>query len=149
MARISPIPTQIVDAFRAVAPAVETFAREHDLLIDRYRRAKPAWELRFARRLGGQAVITISYRERTGHVLDVSTTWWLDDRETRTRRLRSAKIGVYDRRAAPTALTELMRTALATVDGWTLEDLGPPHGPFLASTSAAPGVERAARLSQR
>src|SRR5260370_17293451 len=103
MARISPIPTQIVDAFRAVAPAVETFAREHDLLIDRCRRAKPAWELRFARRLGGQAVITISYRERTGHVLDVSTTWWLDDRETRPRPLRSAKIGVYARRGAAAA----------------------------------------------
>jgi hypothetical protein len=148
-ARISPIPTQIVDAFRAVAPAIEAFAREHDLLIDRYRRGKPVWELRFARRLGGEAVITLSYRERTGHVLDISATWWLDDRDTQTRRLRSAKIGVYDRRAAPTALTALLQTALATVDRWTLEDLGPPHGPFPAGTSAAPGVERAARLSLR
>jgi hypothetical protein len=130
-ARLSPIPTEIVDAFRAVAPAVEGFAREHDLLIDRYRRAKSAWELRFGRRLGGQAVLTISYRERTGHVLDVSATWWLDDRPTRTRRLRSAKIGVYDRRAAAAA------------------DLGPPRGPFPAAASAAPGVERAARLSLR
>jgi hypothetical protein len=129
-ARISPIPTEIVDAFRAVAPVIEAFSRDHDLLIDRYRRVKPAWELRWARRVGGEAVITISYRERTGHVLDVIATWWLDDHATKTRRLRSAKIGVYDRRAAPTALTELMQTALATVDGWTLEDLGPPHGPF-------------------
>ncbi len=148
-ARLSPIPAEIVDAFRAVAPAIEAFAREHDLLIERYRRAKPAWELRFARRLGGQSVITISYRERTGHVLDVTATWWVDDRDTRTRRLRSDKIGVYDRRAAATALTHLLQTALATVDGWTLSDLGPPHGPFPAAASAAPGVERAARLSLR
>jgi hypothetical protein len=147
VARISPIPTQIVDAFRAVAPAIETFAREHDLLIERYRRAKPAWELRFARRLGGEAVITISYRERTGHVLDVSTTWWLDDRDTLTRRLRSAKIGVHDRRAPAAALTELMQTALATVDGWRLEDLGPPHGPFLGSTGIiSPPFPRRGRL---
>ncbi len=155
--RLSPIPTQIVDAFRAVAPAIETFAREHDLLIDRYRRGKPSWELRFARRVGGQAVLTISYRERTGHVLDVSTTWWVDDRATQTRRLRSEKIGVYDRRAPSANLVQLLDAGLAMVDHWTLSDLGPPRGPFpsaapgveRAARSAAPGVERAARLSLR
>ena len=131
-ARLSPVPTEIVDAFRAVAPAIEGFAREHDLLIDRYRRAKPAWELRFARQLGGQAVLTISYRERTGHVLDVSAIWWVDDRLDQTRRLRSEKIGVYDRRAAPAVLVQQLATALATVDRWTVSDLGSPHGPFKA-----------------
>ncbi|TMF11022.1 MAG: hypothetical protein E6I37_11000 [Chloroflexi bacterium] len=144
--RLSPIPIQIVDAFRAVAPAIEAFALEHDLLIDRYRRGKPSWELRFARRVGGQAVITISYRERTGHVLDVSTTWWVDDRAMKTRRLRSEKIGVYDRRAPSAALVGQLEAGLQTVDQWTLSDLGPPRGPF---PSAAPGVERAARLSLR
>jgi len=134
-ARLSPIPTEIVDAFRTVAPTIEAFARDHRLLIDRYRRGKPAWELRFARRLGGEAVVTISYRERTGHVLDVSTTWWLDDRVTQTRRLRSAKVGVYDRRAPASELRQDLETALATVDGWTFAALGPPHGPF----KAAPG----------
>ncbi len=131
-ARLSPIPAEIVDAFRAVAPAVEGFARAHALLIERYRRAKPAWELRFARRLGGQAVLTISYRERTGHVMDVSATWWLDDRVTRTRRLRSEKIGVYDRRAAAATLAQQLEAALATVDRWSESDLGAPHGPYPA-----------------
>jgi hypothetical protein len=156
-ARLSPIPTQIVDAFRAVAPAIEAFAREHDLLIDRYRRGKPSWELRFARRLGGQAVLTISYRERTGHVLDVSATWWLDDHAAQTRRLRSEKIGVYDRRAPSVALVALLDAGLGMVDQWSLSDLGPPRGPFPSAApsverearSAAPGVERAARLSLR
>jgi hypothetical protein len=129
-ARLSPIPTEIVDAFRAVAPSVEAFARDHDLLIQRYRRSKPAWELGFARRLGGRAVLTISYRERTGHVLDVSATWWLDDRALQTRRLRSEKIGVYDRRAPAAELVQQLTAALATVDEWSLADLGPPHGPF-------------------
>lgn len=132
-----------------MAPAIETFARQNDLLIDRYRRGKPSWELRFARRIGGEAVLTISYRERTGHVLDVSVTWWLDDRAARTRRLRSEKIGVYDRRAPSAALVQQLETGLATVDPWTLSDLGPPRGPFPASTLAAPDVERAARLSLR
>jgi hypothetical protein len=138
-ARLSPIPSEIVDAFRAVAPAIEAFAREHDLLIERYRRAKPAWELRFARRLGGQAVLTVSYRERTGHVLDVMATWWVDEAATQSRRLRSEKIGVYDRRAAAVTLAQLLETALATVDRWTLPELGPPHGPFKAAADEPAG----------
>jgi hypothetical protein len=128
--RLAPIPVEIVDAFRAVAPAVEGVARENELLIDRYRRGKPAWELRFARGVGGEAALTISYRERTGHVLDVIATWWLDDRAARTRRLRSEKIGVFDRRDSPRVLRNLLERGLATVDRWTAADLGPPHGPF-------------------
>jgi hypothetical protein len=129
-ARAAPIPVEIVDAFRAIAPTVERFAREHDLLIERYRRGKAAWELRFARSAGGEAVITISYRERTGHVLDLSATWWLDDVEGRTRRLRSQKVAVYERRASPATLLEQLNAALTMIDGWTVDDLGPPHGPF-------------------
>jgi len=143
--RLSPIPAEIVDAFRAVAPAIEAFAQEEGLLIERYRRGKPAWELRFARRLGGEAVIAISYRERTGHVLDVSAVWWVDDPATQSRRLRSVKIAVYDRRAAPAALGQQLDEALAIVDGWTLDDLGPPHGPFKPAPEEPAGRE----LSQR
>jgi hypothetical protein len=141
-ARLSPIPAEIVDAFRAVAPTVEAFAQEDGLLIERYRRGKAAWELRFARRLGGQAVITISYRERTGHVLDVSAIWWLDDQAAQTRRLRSEKVAVFDRRAAPGALAQQLKEALATIDRWRLADLGPPRGPFKAmpEESASSGL---------
>jgi len=129
------IPVEIVDAFRSVAPIVEAFAREHDLLIERYRRGKSAWELRFARRQGGEAVITLSYRERTGHVLDLSVTWWIDDRGNQSRRLRSEKVAVYDRRATPATLRQQLGAALLTVDCWTLDDLGPPHGPFRTWTA--------------
>ncbi|TMD85628.1 MAG: hypothetical protein E6I78_08060 [Chloroflexi bacterium] len=75
-------------------------------------------------------MIAISYRERTGHVLDVSAVWWVDDPATQTRRLRSEKVAVYDRRAAPATLTQQLDDALTIVDRWTLDDLGPPHGPF-------------------
>lgn len=139
--RLSPIPGEIVDAFRAVAPAVEAFALAQGLLIERYRRGKPAWELRFARRLGGEAVIAISYRERTGHVLDISAVWWLDDPATQTRRLRSEKVAVYDRRASPAALAEQLDAALTIVDRWTLDDLGPPHGPFKPAPDEPAGRE--------
>jgi len=139
-ARLTPVPAEIIDAFRAVAPTLEDFARQHDLLIERYRRGKPAWELRFARRVGGEAVITVSYRERTGHVLDVSVTWWVDDREAHTRRLRSEKVGVYDRRVMPTELRQRLVAALAMVDRWTPVDLGPPHGPFKAWPDSPAGA---------
>jgi hypothetical protein len=130
LTRLPPIPDEIIDAFRAIAPPVEAFAREHELRIQRYRRGKAAWELQFARVQGGEASLTISYRERTGHVLDISAVWWVDDPLSRTRRLRADKIGVYDRRAPATALRDLLCDGLARVDGWTDADLGPPHGPF-------------------
>jgi len=139
--RLSPIPAEIVEAFRAVAPAIEAFAQEQGLLIERYRRGKPAWELRFARRRGGEAVVAISYRERTGHVLDVSAVWWVDDPATQTRRLRSEKVGVYDRRAAPVALALQLDEALTIVDRWTPDDLGPPHGPFKPAPDEPAGSE--------
>jgi len=137
-ARLASIPTEIVDAFRAVAPAIEEFAREHGLLIERYRRGKSAWELRFARRAGGEAVLTISYRERTGHVLDVSATWWVDDPDQQTRRLRSEKVAAFDRREPPAALRRQLEAGLTLIDRWTTADLGPPHGPFKPSAAAPP-----------
>jgi hypothetical protein len=139
--RLSPIPAEIVDAFREVAPALEAFAQDHGLLIERYRHGKPAWELRFARRLGGEAVIAISYRERTGHVLDISAVWWLDDPATTTRRLRSEKVAVYDRRASPATLAQQLDQALTIVDRWTHDDLGPPHGPFKPAPEEPAGRE--------
>ena len=143
--RISPIPAEIVDAFRAVGPAIEAFAGQERLLIERYRRGKPAWELRWARQLGGKAVIAISYRERTGHVLDVSAVWWVDDAATQSQRLRSEKVAVYDRRDAPAALARQLGQALAIVDGWTLDDLGPPHGPFKPAPDEPAGHELQSR----
>jgi hypothetical protein len=125
------VPDQIVEAFRAIAPAVEEFAREQNLLIERYRRGKAAWELRFARRLGGEAAITLSYRERTGHVLDLSAIWWVDDFAARTRRLVSEKVAVYDRRESTQTLRGQLLRALELIDAWRLDDLGPVHGPYL------------------
>ncbi len=131
LSRLSPVPDEIVDAFRAVAPTLEAFARSNDLLIERYRRGKAAWELRCARRQGGEACLTVSYRERTGHLLDVSATWWVDDFASGTRRLVSAKVGAFNRRENPQRLEHLLAAAMNRVDQWALADLGPPHGPFV------------------
>lgn len=133
--RAPSVPPEIIEAFRDVAPAVEAFARKHQLLIERYRRGKAAWELRFGRRAGGEAALILSYRERTGHVLDLAAVCWVDDLATRTRRLRSEKIAVYDRRASAEQLRDLLEQGLRRIDNWRVDDLGPPHGPYPARSA--------------
>lgn len=128
--RLTPIPDEIIDAFRAVAPTIESFARERELSIERYRHGKAAWELTIEPPQGGEASLTISYRERTGHVLDISAVWWVDDSVSRTRRLHSDKVGVWERRASAGALRALLEEGLARIKGWTGADLGPPRGPY-------------------
>lgn len=144
------VPEEIIEAFRAVAPVVEAFARDHGVLIERYRQGKAAWEIRFARKAGGEATVVLSYRERTGHVLDLSAIWWLDDYQAKTRRLRSEKVAVYDRRAGAGVLREQLEAALRRIDGWDLGDLGPPRGPYISWSQGAASFEEARRrLPQR
>jgi hypothetical protein len=121
---------EVRDHFLSIAPAVEHFASEHGLRIDRYRKGKPAWELRYARRDGAVATIVLSAREPTWHALDVVAVFWLDDWATRTRRLRSEKVAVYFWRDSPQRLEEQLQDALGRLDRWSLDDLGRPHGPF-------------------
>jgi hypothetical protein len=134
--RLPPIPDEIIDAFRAVAPTLEGFAREFELSIERYRHGKAAWELTTEPEQGGRATLTVSYRERTGHVLDVSAVWWVDDAATHTRRLHSDKIGTWQRRDSPQALRTTLEQGLGRINGWTTSDLGPPRGPYPATSQA-------------
>ncbi len=128
--RLPPIPEEILEAFRAVAPTIESFARDRELSIERYRHGKAAWELTIEPIQGGEASLTISYRERTGHVLDISAVWWVDDAMSRTRRLHADKIGVWDRRGSSQALRAMLEEGLQRINGWTGRDLGPPRGPY-------------------
>ncbi len=120
----------IYAAFREVAPTIEAFARMHELPIERYRRDAANWTLRFARGVGGEASIVLSYREATGHAFDITALWWIDDYTARTRRLKSAKVGIYLRRDPPETLTGLLESALRVIAGWRVDDLGPPIGPY-------------------
>jgi hypothetical protein len=137
--RLAPIPEEIIEAFRAVAPTIENFAREHELALERYRHGKAAWELTVRPLQGGEATLTIGYRERTGHLLDISAVWWVDDLVSRTRRLRSDKIGVWERRATPGALRAMLEEGIQRINGWTGNDLGPPRGPYPAAREGSAG----------
>jgi hypothetical protein len=124
------LPAEVTEHFLSVAPVIERFASENSLLVERYRKGKPAWELRYARRDGGVGSITLSAREPTWHALDIVAVFWLDDWATRSRRLRSEKVAVYFWRDAPSSLEGQLREALERLDRWSIKDLGGPHGPF-------------------
>jgi len=145
------VPDAALEAFRAVAPVVEAFAREQGLMIERYRQGRAAWELRFARELGGEAALVLSLRERTGHVLDLSAVWWIDDFNARSRRLRSQKIAAWDRRADHLVLRQQLDAGLSLIDGWREDDLGPARGPYLSWSreQTAAGFEEARRQLPR
>ncbi len=139
------IDDKVLDLFREVAPPVEAFARRRDLRLDRYRKGKSAWELRFAREQGGEAAIVLSFREPAGHVLDISAVWWLDDLAAQTRRLRSEKIGAYYRRDGPGALERFLEEAFLRIGRWTEADLGPAHGPYrewARASAPSPAADR-------
>ena len=124
------LPSQVKERFLGVAPVIEQFASDNRLRIERYRNAKPAWELSYARRDGGIGSITLSAREPSWHALDVVAVFWLDDWTARSRRLRSEKVGVYFWRDSPHTLEGKLRDALERLDSWSVNDLGSPHGPF-------------------
>jgi hypothetical protein len=124
------IDDKVLELFREVAPGVEAFARTRQLQIDRYRKGKSSWELRFARQRGGEAAIVLSFREPWGHVIDVSAVWWVDNFATQTRRVHSEKIGAHYRRDQEPALKQLLEEAFGRIQAWTDADLGQPHGPY-------------------
>jgi hypothetical protein len=124
------VPAEVTENFEALRPVIERFATDHGLRLDRYRKGKPAWELRYARRQGGVGSITLSAREPSWHAVDVVAVFWLDDWETRSRRLRSEKVGVYFWRDPAETLEAELREALRMLDSWSIDDLGVPHGPF-------------------
>ena len=124
------LPAEVRGHFLSIAPLVERFASDKGLRIDRYQKNKPAWELRYARQDGAIGSITLSAREPSWHALDVVAVFWLDDWPTRSRRLRSEKVGVYFWRDPPEQLLEKLEGALARLDSWSLDDLGKAYGPF-------------------
>lgn len=124
------IDDKVLDLFREVAPTVEAFARTRQLQIDRYRKGKSSWDLRFARQRGGEAAIVLSFREPWGHVIDVSAVWWVDDFAAQTRRVHSEKVRAHYRRDQQPALEQLLDNAFRRIQGWTDADLGQPHGPY-------------------
>jgi len=100
--------------FRPVASALEEFASNHNLLLERYYHDAPAWSLRFAHPAGGSATVDVT-RGSAGS-FTVSGTWWLDVYREFTRYLRdTSKVSCP---ARPDAVISAVGSAFAEVLAW-------------------------------
>lgn len=67
------VPAKIEQAFAPIAQAVERFAADHSLRIDKCARGNAGWELTGAHASGGQVSLLLLYDERLG--LGVGSVW--------------------------------------------------------------------------
>ena len=69
--------------FAPLADAIEAFAREHNLFVDKYYHDTPGWDLRFSHPRGGNASVCITNLgpDRAG----IGSSWYVDDYDRFTR----------------------------------------------------------------
>jgi hypothetical protein len=100
--------------FEKYAPALEDFARSHNLHIDKYLHGGSQWAFCFEHPRGGQATLELKI-DGVGAVT-VEQSWWVDSYAQFTRSLRyGAKVKVEP---DPTAVSQALGDALAEVVGW-------------------------------
>lgn len=121
---------QVDAAFELVAPALRRVAQAEGLKLHEFFRDDPLWRLDFARQSGGEAVVDVAWEEDRPEEYRVSASWWLDDYDTTTRRLREEEIGVFTRDRSLDDLEAMLREALGRIDGWTEADLDREAGPY-------------------
>ena len=120
---------QMDAAFEVVAPALRRLARAEGVKLHEFFRDDPVWRLDFARAAGGEAVVDVAWREERPEEYEVSASWWVDDYDSTMRRSRQAAVGTFTRDQSLDDLEELLRRALASIDGWTEADLDQTSGP--------------------
>ena len=76
--------------FAPLADALTRFAREHNLLIEKYYKERTAWDLRFNHPQGGQATITVY--GGADHGASIGSSWHVDDFERFTRSIHSRQL---------------------------------------------------------
>lgn len=75
-----------LDAF--FAPASDlliSFARQHNLFLEKHYHDAPVWSLCFTQPLGGSAKVDV---RREGNLLSISGVWWVDDYDAGTRSMK-------------------------------------------------------------
>jgi hypothetical protein len=120
---------QMDAAFEVVAPALRRVAQAEGVKLHEFFRDDPVWRLNFARQAGGEAVVDVAWEEDRPEEYTVTAAWWLDDYDTTMRRSRSEEIGLFTRDRSLDDLEELLRQAVARVDGWAESDLDQSSGP--------------------
>jgi len=121
---------QMDAAFELVAPALRRVAQAEGVKLHEFFRDDPVWRLDFAREAGGEAVVDVAWREERPEEYEVSASWWVDDYDSTMRRSRQEDVGTFTRDRSLDDLEELLRRALASIDGWTEVDLDQTSGPY-------------------
>lgn len=120
---------QMDAAFEIVAPAIRRVAESERVKLIEFHLDDPIWRLHFARAAGGEGMVDTTWQEDRPEAYAIIASWVLDDYDTTMRRLRREQVGEFSREQPLERLEEILREALARVDGWTEADLDPPSGP--------------------
>lgn len=122
---------EIEKIFSLISKPVEKFAKQHNLLIDKYHQDSPSWFMYFKRKTGGIGYIYINYLSQnthsrsipTHHYFEIVDTWILDDYNTETRHLAEKKIGILKSNNNDNEIENLLNQALNNFKDFHNEDL--------------------------
>lgn len=121
---------QMEAAFEIVAPALRRVAQEERAKLQEFHNEDPVWRFAFARNVGGEGRVDVSWHESAPDTYHVNAAWWLDDYDTAMRRLHEEPIGDFRREQPLEELEQLVRDALARVDSWNEQNLDRESGPY-------------------
>ncbi len=97
--------------FAPVSTGMESFAKRHNLFVDKYYHESESWVLRFAHPKGGNASINVG-RLSDGEV-SVSSVWHVDDYDSFTRCLHRRQMGPIPK--DPNELGKALRLELLAI----------------------------------
>jgi hypothetical protein len=116
-------------AFEVVGPAIRRVAQDEGVSLQEFHNEDPIWRLGFAREVGGEARVDVTWDEARPESYAVRALWWVDDYDTTMRRSHEEEVGEFTRERPPQELEDLLRQALARVDGWSEAQLDRESGP--------------------
>lgn len=105
--------------FAPVSDLLISFAREHNLFLEKYYHDAPVWSLCFTHPLGGSAKVDV---RREGNLLSTSGVWWVDNYDAGTRSIKDTKAVECEpdsERLAPVIAKTLSEVMSLTFGNWS------------------------------
>lgn len=118
------------ELFSSVGPLINSFAEKIGSKIEKYEKGAATWVLRFSRKQGGVASITIGLDETSNEDFYVVCIWFVDDYEAEMRHARDETIGTYNSSQDSNDFSDLLKKALETIKSWDSSDLNRHDGPM-------------------
>lgn len=112
--------------FASVAAVIATFASRHGLLVAKYSKDEPCWQVPFTHSQGGEGCVSVCLDREDG--VSVVGTRHQDVYETGTRHVRRTPLHLS--RPPHPRLDSLLEAALGETLAWRLDDLSPTGHDF-------------------